>query len=35
MGMVDVTEKPVIKREAEAGGRILLSPDTIQQIQKG
>jgi cyclic pyranopterin phosphate synthase len=35
MGMVDVTEKPVIRREAEASGKILLSPDTIQKIKGG
>ena len=35
MGMVDVTEKPVIRRQAEAAGRILLSRDTIQKIRKG
>ena len=33
MGMVDVSEKPVIKRQAEAAGRILLSPNTIQDIE--
>jgi cyclic pyranopterin phosphate synthase len=33
MGMVDVGEKPVIKRQAEAAGRILLSPSTIQDIE--
>ena len=32
MGMVDVTEKPIIRRQAEAAGRILLSADTIQKI---
>ncbi|MGD2126506.1 MAG: cyclic pyranopterin monophosphate synthase MoaC [Desulfobacteraceae bacterium] len=35
MGMVDVTEKPVVIREAEAAGRILLLPGTIQEIKKG
>lgn len=35
MGMVDVTEKPVIRRQAEAGGRIFLSGDTIREIQTG
>ncbi|MCP4682256.1 MAG: cyclic pyranopterin monophosphate synthase MoaC [Desulfobacterales bacterium] len=35
MGMVDVTEKPVIKRRAEAGGKVFLSPDTIQTIKQG
>lgn len=32
MGMVDVTEKPVIRRQAEAAGKIFLSPDTIRKI---
>ena len=35
MGMVDVTEKPVIRREAETGGRIRLSFETIEAIRKG
>ena len=40
MGMVDITEKSIVKRQAEAGGRISLSPDTIEmianhQIKKG
>jgi len=34
MGMVDVTEKPVVKRQAEAEGTIYFSPDTIQKIEK-
>lgn len=33
MGMVDITEKPVIRREAEAAGRISLSADTIRKIR--
>lgn len=33
MGMVDVTEKPVVMREAEAAGRISLSQRTIQEIK--
>ena len=33
MGMVDVTGKPVIRRLAEAAGRISLSPDTISKIR--
>ncbi|MCP4664959.1 MAG: cyclic pyranopterin monophosphate synthase MoaC [Deltaproteobacteria bacterium] len=33
MGMVDVTEKPVIRRQAEAAGKILLSHDTIRRIK--
>jgi cyclic pyranopterin phosphate synthase len=35
MGMVDVTEKPVIRREAEASGKILLAPNTIEKIMGG
>lgn len=35
MGMVDVTEKPVIKRSALASGRLYLSPDTIDVIKAG
>lgn len=35
MGMVDVTDKPVVKREAEAAGRILLSARTLQDIDAG
>ena len=35
MGMVDVTEKPIVMREAEASGRIFLSPQTIQEIKAG
>ncbi|MBW2028648.1 MAG: cyclic pyranopterin monophosphate synthase MoaC [Deltaproteobacteria bacterium] len=35
MGMVDVTEKPIIKRRAEATGKILLSPETIGEIREG
>lgn len=35
MGMVDVTEKPVIRREAEARGKIFLFPDTIKKINGG
>jgi cyclic pyranopterin phosphate synthase len=34
MGMVDITEKPVVKRQAEAIGRIQLSVDTIEAIRK-
>jgi cyclic pyranopterin phosphate synthase len=33
--MVDVTEKPVIRREAETEGMIYLSPGTINEIRKG
>ena len=35
MGMVDVTDKPVVQREAVAEGTILLSPDTILKIEAG
>ena len=35
MGMVDVAEKPVIRRQAEAAGEIFLSPDTIRRIRDG
>ena len=35
MGMVDITEKPVVRRKAEAAGRILLSHNTIMEIKQG
>ena len=35
MGMIDVTEKPVIRRQAEATGTIYLSSDTIGKINSG
>ncbi len=35
MGMVDVTEKPIVKRQAEAVGKIILSPETVSKIKKG
>lgn len=35
MGMMDVTEKPVIRRQAEAAGKILLCPDAIRKIDQG
>ena len=35
MGMVDVTEKPVVRRQAEAAGRIFISADTIEKIKQG
>ena len=35
MGMVDVTDKPVVLREAVAEGTILLSSDTILKIEAG
>jgi cyclic pyranopterin monophosphate synthase len=35
MGMIDVTEKPVVRRFAAASGRILLSRETIRAIREG
>ena len=35
MGMIDVSEKRIIKRQAEAAGRIELSPTTIEKIENG
>ncbi len=35
MGMVDVTEKPVVRRKAEAAGKIFLSHKTITEIKDG
>jgi cyclic pyranopterin monophosphate synthase len=35
MGMVDVTEKPVVRRKAEASGRIYLSGGTMDAIKGG
>jgi cyclic pyranopterin monophosphate synthase len=35
MGMIDVGDKPVVKREAEAQGTIELSPETIRKIREG
>jgi cyclic pyranopterin phosphate synthase len=35
MGMIDVTDKPVVHRMAEAAGKIHLSPETIEVIQTG
>ena len=35
MGMIDVTGKPVVRRKAEAGGRIILAPGTIQKMEGG
>ena len=35
MNMVDVTEKPIVKRQAEAVGKIILSPETVMKIKKG
>ena len=35
MGMVDITDKPVVGRLAEAGGKIILSAKTIEEIKAG
>jgi cyclic pyranopterin phosphate synthase len=35
MGMVDVSEKPVVVRKAQAGGRIFLSSRTLEEIKAG
>ncbi len=35
MGMVDVTEKPIVRRQAEAAGRIHLGPATVRKIAEG
>lgn len=35
MGMVDVTEKPVVRRQAEAEGKIRLAPGTLRKIAQG
>jgi cyclic pyranopterin phosphate synthase len=35
MGMIDVTEKPVVRRLAEAAGKIFLSPTTLKVIREG
>jgi len=35
MGMVDVTEKPVVRRQAVASGRIKLAPATLAEIRAG
>jgi cyclic pyranopterin phosphate synthase len=35
MGMIDVTDKPVVHRMAEAAGKIHLSPKTIEVIEAG
>jgi cyclic pyranopterin phosphate synthase len=34
MGMVDVTEKPVILRKAEASGRIYVFSNTMEEIKR-
>lgn len=35
MGMVDITQKPIVKRMAKAGGRIHLKHSTIEAIKNG
>ena len=35
MGMVDITETPVVRRQAEAAGSIILSRGTIEEIKAG
>jgi len=35
MGMVDVTQKPIVSREAEAMGKITLSSKTLEEIKAG
>lgn len=35
MGMVDITEKPVVRRKAETAGKIILSPGTVLKIKNG
>lgn len=35
MGMIDVSEKPVVVRKAQAAGRIILSPKTLEEIKAG
>ena len=35
MGMIDVTGKPVVRRMAEAAGKIILSPGTIKKMEEG
>ncbi|MCX8201874.1 MAG: cyclic pyranopterin monophosphate synthase MoaC, partial [Candidatus Caldarchaeum sp.] len=32
---VDVSRKPVVRREAEAVGRLVLRPETVERIRKG
>jgi cyclic pyranopterin phosphate synthase len=34
MGMIDITGKKVLLREAVASGRITLSPETIKKIRE-
>ena len=35
MGMIDVGEKPMVKRQATAEGRILLSSETLKKVHDG
>ncbi len=35
MGMVDVTKKPIVPREAEAIGKIILTGKTLEEIKAG
>lgn len=35
MGMIDVGDKPIVRREAEARGKIILRPETIEAIKRG
>ncbi len=35
MGMIDVTGQPVVRRMAEAAGKIILSLDTIKKMEEG
>lgn len=35
MGMIDVGEKPVVRREAVAAGTIMLRPSTLEAIRVG
>lgn len=35
MGMIDITEKPVVRRMAQASGRIILSSKAIEEINTG
>ncbi|MFC1885324.1 cyclic pyranopterin monophosphate synthase MoaC [Thermodesulfobacteriota bacterium] len=35
MGMIDVGEKKIVKRKAEAAGKIILSKHTIMKIKEG
>jgi cyclic pyranopterin phosphate synthase len=35
MGMIDITEKPIVRRMAQASGRIHLSSKSIEEIKAG